>query len=66
MIMGTVLLLLVLGGFLIVSPETVWVITESWKTEHATEPSQFYIITTRISGILLVILAVFVMYVSTW
>jgi hypothetical protein len=33
------------------TPKLVWIITESWKSEDATEPSDVYIFFTRIGGV---------------
>jgi hypothetical protein len=33
-------------------PPLIWIITESWKSNDATEPSDLYILSTRIGGIM--------------
>lgn len=35
---------------MLVKPDIWWEITESWKSYDATEPSDFYIKTTRFGG----------------
>lgn len=35
---------------MLISPDTWWQITESWKSYAATEPSDFYIKITRVVG----------------
>ncbi len=38
------------GLLLFVFPKRVWEFTEMWKSSYATEPSDLYIITTRVGG----------------
>lgn len=38
---------------MIVKPTLIWLITESWKTYDGTEPSDIYVKSTRISGVLM-------------
>jgi uncharacterized membrane protein len=51
MIILTVLLTLV-GLLMIVLPSVIWTITESWKSNDATEPSDLYILSTRFGGVM--------------
>ncbi len=42
--------ILFIGLIMLVSPNTWWEITESWKSNDAKEPSDFYIKTIRFQG----------------
>lgn len=46
-------LILSLGIFMFLKPETVWYLTESWKSYSADGPSDLYLKLTRISGALI-------------
>ena len=41
-----------LGMFYFLKPDLVWKLTEEWKSDRADEPSEFYLKTTKISGII--------------
>lgn len=41
------------GLFMAISPGSVWMISESWKSNDATEPSDAYLISTRIGGMIM-------------
>jgi len=44
------------GGFLMwLKPSLIWELTESWKSNNGTEPSDFYVSSTRFNGILCII-----------
>ncbi|MBP1996612.1 DUF6199 family natural product biosynthesis protein [Paenibacillus eucommiae] len=40
------------GLLLLIKPSVIWTITESWKSNDATEPSDLYIWSTRFGGIM--------------
>lgn len=42
--------ILIVGLIMLISPDAWWQITESWKSYAATEPSDFYIKITRVTG----------------
>ena len=42
----------VLGIFIFLKPDLIWKITEQWKSYRADEPSDWYIISTKIGGAL--------------
>jgi hypothetical protein len=44
------ILLTLFGLVMLVRPAVIWVITESWKSNDATEPSTIYIWSTRFGG----------------
>ena len=50
MILLLSIFILIIGFLMLVKPEIWWGITESWKSYDATEPSDFYIKTTRFGG----------------
>ena len=52
------ILLLIVGLFLYLFPETYWKLTEQWKSYYADEPSDFYLKTTKFGGILFAIVGV--------
>jgi len=37
---------------MIVRPDVIWTIAESWKSNDGTEPSDLYILSTRIGGVM--------------
>ncbi|MDD3428436.1 MAG: hypothetical protein PHG02_00335 [Oscillospiraceae bacterium] len=44
------LLVLTLGVFMVITPQTVYAFTQSWKNSTAAEPSDLYLLSTRIGG----------------
>ncbi|WP_407270188.1 DUF6199 family natural product biosynthesis protein [Radiobacillus sp. PE A8.2] len=40
------------GVLMLFKPSLVWEITESWKSNDGTEPSDFYIFSTRFGGVM--------------
>lgn len=46
------ILLLPLGLVMIIRPQWIWAIAEEWKSNDATEPSDFYLLSTRFGGIM--------------
>ncbi len=51
MILMAVLLILA-GAVMVVWPSAVWAFSESWKSSDATEPSDLYLVSTRIGGVI--------------
>jgi hypothetical protein len=45
-------LLTLFGLLMLVRPAVIWTITESWKSNDATEPSDMYILSTRFGGVM--------------
>lgn len=45
-----------LGLFLFIKPDLVWMLTERWKSYAADEPSDFYRKSTQLGGILFILL----------
>jgi hypothetical protein len=52
------ILLTLFGLVMLVLPSVIWEITESWKSNDATEPSTMYIWSTRFGGALCTIVGV--------
>lgn len=46
------ILLILFGLLMIVRPGAIWTITENWKSNDATEPSNLYILSTRLGGVM--------------
>jgi len=46
------IIIMIIGITMIIKPSVIWSVTESWKSNDATEPSSFYIWSTRFGGIL--------------
>ena len=49
---------LVIGLLMVVSPSTVFQITESWKNDKASEPSELFKISTRVGGCFFIIIGI--------
>lgn len=49
---------LVIGLVMVVSPSTVFQITESWKNDKASEPSKLFRISTRVGGCFFIIIGI--------
>ncbi len=47
--------LILFGLFMLFRPAVFWTITESWKSNDATEPSDIYLLSTRIGGSMLIL-----------
>ncbi|MEH7110169.1 DUF6199 family natural product biosynthesis protein [Bacillus sp. JJ1764] len=53
------LFLVVMGAIMLVKPDTVWKISESWKTKNSTEPTIIYRNLIRIGGSVILIGGIF-------
>jgi len=52
-LLGFIGVILVLIGLLMIyNPTLVWTVTEKWKSQDATEPSDLYVLSLRIGGVL--------------
>ncbi|WP_159881906.1 DUF6199 family natural product biosynthesis protein [Paenibacillus puerhi] len=50
-----IIVFLLLAGFgllMLLRPQALWALTESWKSADATEPSDLYLWSTRFGGII--------------
>jgi len=57
MLFGLIFIIL-LGLFMIITPKTIWLLAESWKSDDATEPSYLYVWSTRFGGFMFFIIGV--------
>lgn len=44
-----------LGAFVFWNPKLIWKLTEEWKSYRAEEPSDFYLKSTKVGGLLFVL-----------
>lgn len=58
---GGGILIFALGMFIFLKPDLVWKLTEEWKSYRADEPSDLYLKTTKIGGILFSLFGVIMM-----
>ena len=54
------ILIFALGMFIYLKPRLVWDLTEKWKSYYADEPSEFYLKTTKIGGIVFAIFGIII------
>ena len=47
-----------LGAFLFLKPDLYWRLTERWKSYYADEPSDIYIHSTKLCGVLFALIGV--------
>lgn len=47
-----------LGAFLLLKPDLYWRLTERWKSYYADEPSDIYIRSTKLGGVLVALIGV--------
>lgn len=52
------IIFLIFGFWMITVPWVLWWITESWRTKDAKEPSDLYIRTSKITGVLFMVFGV--------
>ena len=53
---------ILIGAAGLICPDLVWMITESWKTDGAAEPSDLYRFSTRFGGAAFAIVGVAVIF----
>jgi hypothetical protein len=58
------ILLTLFGLVMLIRPTTIWQITESWKSDDATEPSDMYIWYTRFGGVICTLAGIGGIYAS--
>ncbi|MBO8156542.1 MAG: hypothetical protein H0Z32_08790 [Bacillaceae bacterium] len=54
------IVLIAVGVFHIAKPETIWYLKEGWKFED-TEPSDLYLELSRLFGVFLIVVAMFIL-----
>ena len=52
------ILVAVIGVVMLVNPKLIYDITESWKSDGATEPSKRFILETRLGGVLFLLVGI--------
>ncbi|MFP7300388.1 DUF6199 family natural product biosynthesis protein [Neobacillus niacini] len=52
------ILFIIIGVSMIIEPSLFWLLTESWKSNDATEPSRLYIWSTVFGGIMFIIVGI--------
>lgn len=52
------LVFIALGSFLFLKPDLYWRLTERWKSYYADEPSDIYIRSTKLGGVLFALIGV--------
>ncbi|WP_373426068.1 DUF6199 family natural product biosynthesis protein [Paenibacillus radicibacter] len=52
----------IVGGCMLLFPAVVWLITESWKSNDATEPSDLYKFSTRFGGVCFFLIGLFILF----
>ena len=45
------IVLIGIGAFLFLKPDLMWKLTEQWKSYRADEPSELYVISTKVGGV---------------
>ena len=58
------ILLLALGIFMFFRPDLVWKLTERWKSYRANEPSDFYLLCTKIGGVIVMLIGIAIIFLS--
>lgn len=48
----TGIILIGIGLWMIMKPSQLWTVAESWKSSDATEPSELYVWSTRMGGVM--------------
>ncbi|WP_068776754.1 DUF6199 family natural product biosynthesis protein [Paenibacillus sp. FJAT-26967] len=46
------LFLVLLGALMVFKAQLIWQLTEKWKSNDGTEPSDFYMLNTRVGGVI--------------
>ncbi|ANE45375.1 hypothetical protein SY83_02460 [Paenibacillus swuensis] len=49
------ILLIVFGVLMLIRPNLIWLLTESWKSTEISEPSSLYLMSTRFGGIMCIL-----------
>lgn len=56
MLLGAVFI--VFGLFMIVAPKLFYKITQGWKNDSETEPSNLFVISTRFGGVIFIVVGI--------
>ncbi|GAA3401957.1 DUF6199 family natural product biosynthesis protein [Paenibacillus hodogayensis] len=52
------IILIFIGLTMLIRPSLIWAITESWKSNDATEPSDLYKLSTRFGGVMFTLIGI--------
>lgn len=63
MILTIAIIFSLVGLLMLIAPSVLWIITEKWKSSDATEPSSLYTFSTRIGGVVSLVIAAYATYV---
>lgn len=55
------LVIVIVGGFYFFKPNLLWKLTEKWKSYDADQPSDLYLLSIKLIGIVFVILGIAMM-----
>jgi hypothetical protein len=58
--------LIAAGLIMIIKPDLIWTVGESWKSEGATEPSSLYLWSTRFGGAMCALAGIGGIIASVW
>lgn len=57
-----VIFFIIMGSAMLIKPNIIWKIAESWKVKGSSTPTKFYIIIVRIGGCILLLGSVFLIF----
>ncbi|WP_326054903.1 DUF6199 family natural product biosynthesis protein [Paenibacillus chitinolyticus] len=58
------MVLIAVGLLMLLAPGTIWTVKESWKSNDGTEPSDLYLLSTRLGGGVLLLVGIACIVVS--
>ena len=58
------IIIFAIGMFYFLKPGLLWKLTEEWKSDRADEPSELYLIDTKISGILFALFGIIIIILT--
>ena len=56
------IVILIAGILLVAAPKLVYEITQSWKSNSDSEPSNYYVILSRVHGVILIIVGIVLIF----
>ena len=58
------IIIFAIGMFYFLKTDLLWKLTEEWKSDRADEPSELYLIDTKISGILFALFGIIIIILT--
>ncbi len=52
------------GLLMLLKPDCIWSISEQWKSDSADGPSELYVLSTKIGGIVFLVVAAFCLFIA--